>query len=143
MHATTSEVQGSCEAGPSTAARRSQRRAMGFVLTWAVTMALATLALASDLSLPPAARWALAILPTLVGIGMLAAYIAFLRASDELQRKIQVEALALGFGAGFLAMNGYRLLERAGAPAIDVNDVAFVMLAAFALGMLLGQRRYS
>jgi hypothetical protein len=74
---------------------------------------------------------------------MLVAYVAFLRDADELQRKIQVEALALGFGAGLVAMHGYRLLERAGMARLDVNDLGIVMVVAFVTGIVFGRRRYS
>ncbi len=144
MGAITSEAEGQgCEAGLSPEARRSQRRALAWVIAWAVAFLGATLLLNADLGLPAAANWSLAVVPSLLGVAMLGAYFLFLRASDELQRRIQMEALALGFGVGVVAMNGYRLLERAGAPAIDVNDIGVVMMLAFAVGVFLGQRRYS
>lgn len=144
MNAVTAEAEGrSCEAGLSPEARRSQRRALGWVVAWAVAFLGATFLLTADLGLPAAVTWSLALVPSLLGVAMFVAYFLFLRASDELQRKIQMEALALGFGTGVVAMNGYRLLERAGAPAIDVNDIGVVMMLAFAVGIFLGQRRYS
>ena len=52
-------------------------------------------------------------------------------------------ALALGFGAGLVGMFGYRLLERAGAPTMDVSDPALIMVIFWAVGQWFGLRRYS
>ncbi|HEX7153552.1 MAG TPA: hypothetical protein VF618_18840 [Thermoanaerobaculia bacterium] len=92
------------------------------------------------LSGPPA--WALAATVIVLLLFTLRAYLRFLRAADELLRKIHVEALALAFGAGFIFMTGWRLFERLGAFKLDVNDPVLVMMLFFALGLWLGTRRY-
>ncbi|HEX2059549.1 MAG TPA: hypothetical protein VHK90_02310, partial [Thermoanaerobaculia bacterium] len=71
------------------------------------------------------------------------AYVMFLRGADELLRKIQLEALALAFGAGGVFMIGWRLCERLGAPKLDVNDPFVVMAVVWGLGQWLGFRRYA
>lgn len=94
--------------------------------------------------LPPGwPRYAVAALHTVLGLLTLASYIAFLRSSDELERKIHVEALALGFGVGAVWMMAWRLLERAGAPQLDVNDGLLVMFLAYAAGVAAARRRYA
>jgi len=144
MHATATEVTGTgCDAGLSPEARQSQSRASWAVVVWGLAFLASTLALSLGPNLPPALRWVLAAVPSLLGVVAILAYVLFLRDTDELQRKIQVEALALGFGAGLVAMQGYRLLERAGAPRIDVNDLGIVMVLVFAAGIYSGRRRYS
>ena len=70
-------------------------------------------------------------------------YIGFIRHADELLRKIHLEALAFAFGAGIVAMMTYRLCERLGAPKLDVNDAALVMLLCWIGGQWLGARRYA
>lgn len=70
-------------------------------------------------------------------------YVSFLRQADELLRKVHLEALAFAFGAGIVAMMGYRLCERLGAPKLDVNDAALVMLLCWLGGQWLGSRRYA
>src|SRR5438874_9889000 len=42
-------------------------------------------------------------------------FLRFLREADELLRKIQLEAIGVGFGVGAVFMLGYRLCERLGA----------------------------
>ncbi len=57
-------------------------------------------------------------------------------------RKIQLEALAIAFGAGALFMIGYRLLEHAGAPEADTPDALAVMAMVWAVATVVGTRRY-
>lgn len=62
---------------------------------------------------------------------------------DELQRKIQLEALAIAFtGTGILGA-GYGFLQNAGLPAIE--DGMFIwpaMVGLWAIGYMLASRRY-
>ena len=87
--------------------------------------------------------WALAAVTVVAALFAVRAYRAFLHGADELLRKIQLEGLALGFGAGVVFMLGYRLLERLGAPKLDVNDPLLVLVVFWALGLWIGVRRYT
>lgn len=84
---------------------------------------------------------------TVVTIALLAlavrAFMVFLRAADELVRKVQLDALAFAFGSSIVFMMGYRLCERLGAPKLDINDPALVMLVVWAMGQWVGFRRYA
>jgi hypothetical protein len=62
---------------------------------------------------------------------------------NELQRRIQVEALALGFGAGAVFAMLYPLFEGLGAPAVGGRATALVMMLSWAVGSWLGTRRYA
>jgi hypothetical protein len=79
------------------------------------------------------------------GMAMIAVrrYVTFLREADELLRLIQMEGLAVGFGAGFVFTTTWRLLERAGAPQLDVSDPLLVMIVFWTLGQLFAARRYA
>ena len=92
---------------------------------------------------PPAVGYTAALANAALGVAAVWSYFRLLRRADELERKIQVESLALGFGAGAVGMMAYRLLERAGAPPLDVNDALLVMLLAYAIGVVLARRRYA
>ncbi len=81
---------------------------------------------------------------SILGIGTVVAYRRFLLETDELRRKIEVEALALAFGVGVFGGLSCWLLAVSGALAI--KDFAFVFVAMIfthVLGILLGCRRYS
>jgi hypothetical protein len=92
---------------------------------------------------PAAAGWALAAASGLLSILAMRSYILFLRHADELLRKVHLESLAFAFGAGIVVMMTYRLCERLGAPKLDVNDAALVMMLTWIAGQWIGGRRYS
>ncbi|HUP58888.1 MAG TPA: hypothetical protein VNA69_00565 [Thermoanaerobaculia bacterium] len=87
--------------------------------------------------------WGLTGLTVALLVMSVRAYIHFLRAADELLRKIQLEALAFSFGATLVFMLGYRLCERLGAMKLDVNDPVMVMVIVFAIGQWTAMRRYA
>ena len=81
---------------------------------------------------------------SLLGLATVLAYHRFLQESDELRRKIEVEALALAFGVGMIGGLAYWLLAVSG--AVPVTGFAYVfsaMLLAYSVGVLIGRRRYS
>lgn len=92
---------------------------------------------------PAPVGWTLTAATAILMIGSMRSYIVFLRSADELLRKVHLEALALAFGAGVVAMMTYRLCERLGAPKLDVNDPFIVMMIVWAAGQYLGFRRYA
>ena len=51
---------------------------------------------------------------TLLGLGMIIANIRFLKDQDDLQKKIQLEAIAIGLGVGVLGGLDYSLLTNTG-----------------------------
>ncbi len=81
---------------------------------------------------------------SILGLGTVVAYRRFLLETDELRRKIEVEALALAFGVGVFGGLSCWLLAVSG--ALATKDLAFVFVAMIfthVLGILLGYRRYS
>lgn len=87
--------------------------------------------------------YAVALAPNLLGLFAVAAFVRFIREADELLRKIHLEGLAWGFGIGALFMVGYRLLERTGAPKLDISDGMVAMFVAYAVATIVAARRYS
>ncbi len=80
----------------------------------------------------------------LFGLATVLAYRVFLRETDELRRKIEVEALALAFGVGVFGGLSYWLLVLS--DLASVKDFAFVFVAMIFThigGVLVGCRRYS
>ena len=124
--------------------RRNQLRLVGWIFAWAATWVLASAAISRGWVPGGAAAITVTLLHVLLGGAMMLAYRRFLREADELQRRIQLEALALGFGAALVGAAAYRLLERAGAiGATDVSDVIMILAVAYSVGVLAGQRRYA
>ena len=124
--------------------RRNQLRLVGWIFAWAAAWVLASAAISRGWVPGGAAAITVTLLHVLLGGAMMLAYRRFLREADELQHRIQLEALALGFGAALVGAAAYRLLERAGAiGATDVSDVIMILAVAYSVGVLAGQRRYA
>jgi drug/metabolite transporter (DMT)-like permease len=121
--------------------RRNQMRIAGACLAWAVLYTGGALLIRKGLLPAGPLPWVVAALPTVAALFLLAAYARFLREADELQRLIQLNALALGFGGGYFAIIGYNLFERLGAPPLQ-GDLAVVMPFLYVIGMVVGWKRY-
>jgi len=109
----------------------------------AAMFAGATILIGKDIIARGPLAWSLAIATLLMTLLAVRAYMVFLRAADELLRRIQLEGLALGFGAGGVFMLSYRLFERLGAPKLDSPDPFVIMAIFWALGQYIGMRRYA
>jgi hypothetical protein len=73
---------------------------------------------------------------------VIAAIIRHLRRIDELEQRIQLEALALAFmGTAFLTFS-YGFLEIVGFPHISWFAVWPIMAVLWLLGVLVARRRY-
>ena len=124
--------------------RRNQWRFVVWSLAWTIAWVVASLAITHEWVGKGTPQLVIALLPTVLGVGMLLVYAKFLREADELQRKIQLDALALGFGSGVVGSVLYRLLERTGFVVdADVSNVILLMIVVYAIGVLIGQRRYA
>ncbi|MBK8539146.1 MAG: hypothetical protein IPL60_03925 [Ardenticatenia bacterium] len=89
----------------------------------------------------PAVAFALAC--NLPALGAVSAYRRFLAEAEERVRQIHLEGLGYGMAAGVIFSMGWRLLELAGAPRLDVSDGVVVTMLAWALGQVLARRKYS
>lgn len=84
----------------------------------------------------------LALLPLLPGLFVVLSVRDQIRAMDELERAIQLEALALAFGGLFLLLLASSLLGIAGVPPLDLGAALIAMAALWGGGQLLARRRY-
>ena len=122
--------------------RKNQWVSTGWIFIWSVAFVVASLVLKRELIEGPA-RWAVAIFPTVLGMGTIMVFQRFLAQADELQRKIQLDALAFGFGVGVIGSVGLELLQRAGAPVFDPSSVMMLMIVAYVAVIFVGSRKYS
>jgi hypothetical protein len=103
------------------------------------------MAVLKSFELPPAGRIAVALSPLPFFAAFLASEIRLLRRVDELERRIQLEALAVAFPAALLLMMGLALLERAVAlsPADwSYRHTWFFLPLFYFLGLGIARRRY-
>jgi len=145
---TAAETGGSSSAEPGCAGfytardSRNQRRFNVWLLAMALAYVGAAAALRFRESIPRALPWLLVGLTLILAIQATRSYLVFLRAADELLRRIQTEALALGFGAGAVSSFLCPLLEKLGVPWLDGHATALVMMLFWGAGTWLGTRRY-
>ena len=88
------------------------------------------------------ARYTLALLPMLGCLAALWAIMRAVRRMDELQRRIQFEALAFAFAMTALVTFGYGFLEGVGLPHFPIFAVWPLMAVSWILGLIVTQRRY-
>ena len=132
-----------CSQGMRPADRRNVRRVNGWLLGWMVVFVAATFALESGMLGEGLGAWLAIAASTALGIVAIRNFVRFLREADELLRKIQVEAIALGFGAGFLAFFTGSLVARLLDRPLVAGDVFLVMITAYVLGVIIGTKRYA
>ena len=112
----------------------------GAMLAYAVILPLSLVALNAQ----PYAPWRipLALTPVVPAACALWAFVRFLRRMDELQQRIQLEALAVAFGGTALLTFSYGFLENVGFPHISWIWVLPLMVALWGLGGALASLRY-
>ncbi len=70
------------------------------------------------------------------------AFMRYFRGLDELQRLIQLEAVAFSFLATCLITLTWAFQQNAGLPRFDVSWVAPVLIMLWGLGLGIAKRRY-
>ena len=131
-----------CESTPRD--RANSRRLMLWSLGWAATMLFASAAAAGEgLGGRPVALIAASI-SAMIGVVTMMAYRQFLRETDELRQKIELEALATALGVGVVGGLAYSQFTRSlgtGEPRLAV--VIAAMLVTHALAVVVGRRRFA
>jgi len=115
---------------------------MWLYLVWELLFTGGSQLIKRDLLPGGAVPWVVAALPTIVGVLVVRAYSRFLREADELQRLIHLEALALGFGGGWIAICGYRIFEHAGAPTADIAEGTIALAVFYSIGLIRSTWRF-
>jgi hypothetical protein len=98
-------------------------RILGLGVLWLVLYFAARLYLEANPALPRGVRLGLAFLPTPVFALFLWSYIQGVRQADELERRIQLEALAVAFPLGVLLLTTLGLVQRA--VELNMQDWSF------------------
>jgi hypothetical protein len=136
-------MQARNEAGPYREAVRTTAWLFLWTLAWVATLALAKFGPQHVWDSSQAMSRTAVAVNLVAGIGWIVAFTRFLRAQDELQRKIVQDALAITLGAGWVAGFAYVVAENAGLVTGGV-DIAVglpvllgvVFVAAFAVGRI-------
>lgn len=136
------EVQGRTGGGYQQAVKASGRLAL-WTLAWVGTVALARFG-PQHLWDSQAISWAAVAANLVVGIGWMVAHARYLRATDELQRKIMQDALAVTLGVGFVGGFAYVVADAADLVAYDASIALFSMLLSvvYLVAIFIGYLRY-
>ena len=100
----------------------------------------------------PRFLWDFNTLPTVLGVlvhigigfGMIRMFRQYLLGLDELQRKIQLDAMALSLGVGVVFGVSYELLEDIKLITFEpeISHLHLLMCLTYFIGIILGNRRY-
>ena len=79
-----------------------------------------------------------------LGLGMIRAFKQYLLGLDELQRKIQLDAMALSLGIGLVLGSSYEMLEDIKLIPFDpeIPHLLILMSLTYVVGTVLGNRKY-
>ena len=121
-------------------AARAYTRELGLAMAAYVIVVLVSIKLDGGLDQP--IKTLVALTPLVPATLALFAYLRFLSRMDELGRRIQLEALAFGFGAAGMLTFAYGFLENAGFPQLSYIWVFPLMIALWGIGGAIASYRY-
>lgn len=113
-----------------------------FSMSAYVITLLASISLLKIISDDSIFRIPLAILPIVPIVFVLIAFIRYLNAIDELQQRIQLQAIGFAAGAVSLLTFGYGLLENVGFPPFSIFLVFPLMVMIWGLSSTILRHRY-
>lgn len=93
----------------------------------------------------PDAWWRvpLAVAPVIPAFFGLIIFVRYLGRMDELQRRIQLDAIAFGSGATAILTFAYGFLENVGFPHMSPVFVLPMLVALWGIGTIIASRKYS
>jgi len=127
--------------------RDSNKASAQFVLwtlAWAATLAAARFGPELVWNSQEVASWVAVAVNVLAGVAWIIAFIRFLRAIDDLWRKIIQDAIATTLGVGWVAGFGYLVAHAAGLVAHDLDIALFSALlgVTYLIAVVVGWIRY-
>ncbi len=121
-------------------AARAYTCELGLAMAAYVIVVLVSIRLVGGLDQP--IKTLVALTPLIPATLALFTYLRFLSRMDELGRRIQLEALAFGFGAAGMLTFAYGFLENAGFPQLSYIWVFPTMIALWGIGGAIASYRY-
>ena len=118
-------------------------RFLCWTFAWSMTMVLADKAILYEWHSSDLISAIAIILNAGIGIGMILSYLRHLRDMDELQRKIQLDALAIAMGVALVGSVSYLLMVTAKfITDAEVSDIILLMTFTFVVSVIVGHIRY-
>ena len=111
---------------------------------WVVTMAFATFG--------PKFIWdsntnysiVFILLNTAIGVGMILSNVRYIKGMDELQRKIQLESMAIALGVGVIGGLSYSMLDTTDVISFDaeISHLVIGISLSYMAGLFIGKTRF-
>ncbi len=128
---------------PAARPTRSTIRLFGWILVWVGTLILVDKAVLYGWYTSDFISVLGIVINAGMGLGVIVTFLRFLREIDEMQRKIQLDSLALSMGIGFVGSFSYTLLVTTGFVADpEVRDIILLMAGTYMASLIVGQFRY-
>lgn len=121
-------------------AARTYTREFSLAMAAYVVVVLVSIKLVGAVDQP--LKTLVALTPLVPATFALIAYLRFLSRMDELGRRIQLEALAFGFGTAGMITFAYGFLENAGFPQLSYIWVFPAMIFLWGIGGAIASYRY-
>ena len=138
-------MRSDCDPGLTARDRRNLRNCTIFLVPWGLSFMAVHLMFprgGGSTAEQPLWVWPLIVFAVCCGVAMLWFYLRFIREADELTRKIQLQALAVGFGAAYVYGMSASMLEQVGIPKF-AGLTWGVMIIAYSLKLRFGRKAYS
>ena len=123
--------------------KKNHRRILYWIFAWTVTMVLADKAELYEWHSSALVSILAIVINAGIGVGMIVTYMRFLTELDELQRKIQLDSLALSLGVALVGSFSYSLLVTAKFISdAEISHIILLMGLTYTVGIIVGQIRY-
>ena len=93
-------------------------------------------------TIPKFTRIGIALLPLPFFAWFIWRFVNLMRSSDEMQRRIQLEALAIAFPASVALLMTLGLMQIGSPPLVDYNHLWVGILVLYGIGRTIAERRY-
>lgn len=124
-------------------ARRDSLAIVGWIFTWMLSLVISDKAALYGWWSAEWITWLSIAVNFALGVWVAVRFVRMLRGMDDLQRKIQLDALAFSFGVTLVATISYSLLVTWGyITDEEVSDMFVVMCVAYSLAVITGTLRY-
>jgi len=129
-------------AAPYREANRRTLQLAIWMVVWLLTLAVAQFG--PELWHSPAISWIAVIVNLAAGVGLIVAVTRYLRAIDDLERKMLLDALAVTLGVGAVGGFSWVVADAAGLIAVELSFgvLSIVLAVVFTVAIVVGRIRY-
>lgn len=123
---------------------QNTRNLRNWTMAWVISMAIAAFAPKYLWDFNTVISISAIVISAAIGFGMLIANRSYLRGLDEMQQRIQFDAMGLSLGIGLVVGLSYELLEDIKLITFqpEIAHLVFIMCFAYMGGIIAGHRKF-